>query len=146
MQSARWFRFTLNQLMAVIAFFAVLMAAAISERHITAPGSLSTFADPKYWLTTAVRFAGAGVCLYNLRLSWWMWLVLAGYIGPWLVGIATGLTIVVWNSAPNASFPVSVARVSWAANLVLQLVFVVGLAAAFRDIRRRIPDLEGPQE
>jgi hypothetical protein len=145
MSSPHWFRFTLNQLMAAIAFFAILMAAAISERHITAPGTLSAFAEPRYWLMTAVRFTGVGVCLYNLRLSRWMWLVLAGYIGPWLVGIATGLTIVVWYSAPNASFPVNVARVSWAASLVLHLVFVVGLAATFRDIGRRLSNLEGPQ-
>jgi hypothetical protein len=119
MSSPHWFRFTLGQLMAVTAFFAMRMAAAISERHLAGPGISSTFADPKYWLATGVRFAGVGVCLYNLRLSRGMWLVLVGYVGPWLSGLATGLTIAVWYSAPNATFPVNVARAGWAANHLL---------------------------
>src|SRR4051812_1426912 len=129
MSSPHGFRFTLAQMMAVTAFFAFLMAAAISDRwRDAAQGSVSSFADLKFLLATAVRFAGVGVCLYNLRLSRGMWLVLAGYIGPWLSGIATGLTIVLCYSNPKAPFPENVARVGWAASLVLSVGFVVGLA------------------
>ena len=49
----------------------------------------SRFADPKYWLMTAVRFGGVGVCLYNLRLSWWMRVVL---VMSWLAVIVPVLT------------------------------------------------------
>jgi hypothetical protein len=37
-----------------------------------------TFTDPRVLLSTAVFVAGAGVCLYDLRLSRGMWLVLVG--------------------------------------------------------------------
>ena len=139
------FRFTIGQWMAAIAFFAVLTAAAISERQITGSGAFSMFSDPRYLLATAIRFAGVGVCLYNLPLSRGMWLVIAGYLGPWLVGIATGLLIAGWYSAPNNLYPVLVARVGWAVSLLFSLVFVAGLAVTFRDIRRRLSNLEGFQ-
>ncbi len=146
MSSPHWFRFTLNQLMVVTAVFALLMAAAVSDKFDAATGTYSSFADPRYLLSTAVRFAGAGVCLYNLRLSRGMWLVLAGYLGPWLVGIAINMTIAIWYSAPNTPFPTNVARMGWAAIQVLHLIFVLGLALTFRDIRRRLSNFEVPQD
>jgi hypothetical protein len=139
MSSSDRLRFTLGQLMAFTAVFAFLLAAAISERWRDASiGPIGTLADPKFLCATAIRFAGVGVCLYHLRLSRGMWLVLIGYIGPWLAGIATGLTIAIWYSSPNVPFPHPVARVGWLATQLLSLVFVVGLATTFRDVRRRL--------
>lgn len=72
-------RFTLRQLMIVIAVSAVYFAAmtfGIAGEYMY----LVVF-------SYAVTLAGAGVLLYNVRLSGWMWVALAGYVGPVLIGI-----------------------------------------------------------
>jgi hypothetical protein len=127
------FRFTLGQSVAATAVIAILVSAALAEGRYDPP-----FTDPRFLLSTAVLPAGAGVCLYNLRLSRGMWLVLAGYVGPWVVGWATHLTFAVRSSALDSDFIAWVGRVGWLANEVLSLVFVAGLAVTFRDIRRQL--------
>src|SRR5687768_15937400 len=112
-------RFSLAQSMAVTAVVAVLFA--FSDRY----GS-SYWA--RFWVSTAVHFVGAGVCLYNLRLSRGMWLMLVGYLGPWFVDSAARLVFAVWSSRLTGIFLVNVGRVTWVANTAFSLLFVAGLA------------------
>jgi hypothetical protein len=133
-------RFTLGQSMAATAVIALLISAALAEGRYD-----PAFTDPRFLLSTFVLVVGAGVCLYNLRLSRGMWLVLVGYIGPRVVGWATQLTFAVRGSALDSDFIARVGRVAWLANSVLSLVFVAGLAVTFRDIRRRLPTSGGPR-
>ena len=50
--------------MAVTAYFAVLLAAGLVDVKYD-----SALINPKFLVSTAVEFAGVGVCLYNLRYS-----------------------------------------------------------------------------
>ncbi len=127
------FRFTLGQSMAATAVVAILISAALAEGHYDPP-----FADPRSLLSTAVLVAGVGVCLYNIRLSRGMWLVLIGYIGPSVVGCATHLTLSGRFAVLNSDFIARVYRVGWLANTVSSLALVTGLAVTFRDNRRRL--------
>jgi len=126
--------------MVATAVIALLISAALAEGRYDPP-----FTDPRFLLSSVVLVAGAGVCLYNLQLSRGMWLVLIGYIGPWVVRWATELTFAVRSPALNSDFIARVYRVGWLANTVLSLVLVAGLAVTFRDIRGRLATSGAPR-
>lgn len=124
-------RFTLRQLMIVIAVSAVYFAAmtfGIAGEYMY----LVVF-------SYAVTLAGAGVLLYNVRLSGWMWVALAGYVGPVLIGI---LMNVARATTPFSLDGRVLVTVHLALNGVFSLVFIVGLASTFRDITRRLTSRE----
>ncbi len=129
--------------MAVTALFAILLSAAISERVYTSgDASLGSFIDPKFLVGTAIRFAGVAVIIRNLRLSSGMWLVLIGYVGPWLVAVATSVIIALWLSDGNStSLVTSVVQVSWMASTFLAILLVIGLAITFREVREKLANL-----
>ena len=68
------FRFSIGQVMGVIALSALLMANAI----FVTQGNFTFYIV----LVAAILFAGLGVLLYNRRLSRWMWVWIAGQSGP----------------------------------------------------------------
>lgn len=128
-------RFTLRQLMIVVAVSAVYFAAMTS--------SLAGHYTYLFIISYATTLAGAGVLLFNVRLSGWMWVALAGFVGPMLLGILM--------SVAQATTPISLnghilVTVHVALNCVCSLVFVVGLAETFRDIRRRLTSREAPTD
>ena len=77
------FRFSIGQVMGVIALSALLMANAI----FISQGNFTFYTV----LIAAILFAGLGVLLYNRRLSRWMWVWIAGQSGPLLVMTLQGV-------------------------------------------------------
>ncbi len=125
------FRFTLGHLMVVIALSAVFFAA--TTLSLTGQyGYLVAF----HYLTSLV---GVLVLLYNVRLSGWMWLAFTGMAGPMLTGIALNVASATWPSFVGSNIYLTV---HLALNSVLSILFVLGLAMAFRDVRRRLTSRE----
>jgi hypothetical protein len=125
------FRFTLGQLMGVIAVSAVFLAAttlSISGHHTYL--SLLSF---------GVSLAGLAVLLYNVRLSGWMWVATVGYAGPLLLSIFMSLASV-WS--PGSLNGDLIMTLHLAPGSVFALLFVVGLAMTFRGVRRRLASRE----
>jgi hypothetical protein len=126
------FRFRLDQSMVFIAISALFMAATISSSH----------GNHIYLILPSVLAgcAGLGVLVYNLKLSGWMKVVIVGYFGPTLLGIAEGLVIMFLPTFfAGTLLPTAYLTT---VNLIVQgicsLFFVVGLAMTFRDIRRKL--------
>jgi hypothetical protein len=116
------FRFTLGQLMGVIALSALLMASAV----FASQGNFTFYS----LAVAAIECVGVGVLLYNRRLSRWIWALIAGHAGPllmWPVQVLSPLF-------PGFAF----FAVQTTLFLACSVLFVVGLAMTFRDIRRRL--------
>jgi hypothetical protein len=109
------FRFTLGQWQCVVAVLAVCFAALAFELA----GQYGYLMARSY----GVFIAGVGVLLYNVRLSRWMWVVIAGYAGPLLLGMLV----------PLASMQIA-----------FSLLYVLGLAVTLRDVRRGLEGCENP--
>jgi hypothetical protein len=125
------FRFTLGQLMAFIAVSAVFLAAAT----YSIAGNHNFLIALSYFIS----FALFGVLLYNIRLSGWMWVAIVGEIGRPLFFIAVSLGATTWPGAVSGTMLVTVHLF---VNNVFSLVFIVGLAMTFRDVRRRLTSRE----
>jgi hypothetical protein len=121
------FHFTIGQLMGVVALSAVLFAAT----------SLSVAGQFMYLVAFdyAVALVGAGVLLYNVRLSPWMWVAFTGYAVPMLTGILVSFASAMM---PSPLF----STVHFALNGVFSILFVLGLAMTFRDVRRSLAGRE----
>jgi hypothetical protein len=117
------FRFSIGQVMGLIAVSALLIANAIFINQ----GNF-TFHSV---LISAILLAGVGVLLYNRRLSPWMRVWIAGQSGPLLVMILKAL------QSPLVSSYNFVA-ISLSFYLVCSLLTVVGFAMSLRDIRRKL--------
>jgi hypothetical protein len=124
-------RFTLGQLMVVIAGSAVFFAAA-------------TFSlTGQYMYLVAFSYltslAGVVVLLYNVRFSGWMWFALAGWAGPMLSS-----TLLNFASAMSPSVAAGhiFLTVHLALNSLFSILVVLGLAITFRDLRRRLASRE----
>lgn len=120
-----------GRLMAVVAVSGVFLAAlaySLTGEHLIILTS-------SYLLS----YAGVLVLLYNFRLSGWLWVAAVGYAGPPLFGLALSIASTMWPSLPG----VTIVAVHFFLNGTFSLLFVVGLAMAFRDIRRRLADREG---
>jgi hypothetical protein len=117
------FRFSIGQVMGLIAVSALLMANAIFMTQ-------GSFAFESV-LSAAILFAGLGVLLYNRRLSRWMWVWIAGQSGPLLVMPVPALLSPLFSSYTFVAIQLSL-------YLVCSLVTIVGFAMTLRDIRRKL--------
>lgn len=123
------FRFTLGQLMIVIAVSAVLFAAtglSLEGQHV-----------PIGILSHLVGLAGLAVLLYYVRLSPWMWLALAGGFGSRSSHLVFSLAGSLLMSRYGPAVMITTQLASGAA---FTLIFFVGLAMTFRDVGRRMRD------
>ena len=125
------FRFSIGQLMGLIALSALLIANAV----FVSQGNF-TFHTV---LIAAILFAGIAVLFYNRRLSQWMWVWIAGQSGPLLVMPVGSLL------SPQFSNYAFVA-IQMSLYLVCSLLTVVGFAMTFRDIRRKLAIYENAPE
>lgn len=121
------FRFSIGQVMGLIAISALLMANAIFMNQ----GHFGFHA----LLVAAILVAGLAVLLYNRRLSRWIWVWIAGQSGPLL------LMTLQWLLSPLYANYNSVA-IQMSLYLVCSLLTVVGFAMTFRDIRRKLASHE----
>jgi hypothetical protein len=117
------FRFSIGQVMGLIALSALIMANAI----FVTQGSFTFYTV----LSAAVLFAGLGVLLYNRRLSRWMWVWITGQSGPLLVMTVGALLSPLFSNYTFVAIQMSL-------YLVCSLLTVVGFAMTLRDIRRRL--------
>ena len=117
------FRFSIGQVMGVIALSALLMANALFMNH----GHFGFHA----LLVAAILVAGLAVLLYNRRLSRWMWVWIAGQSGPLLVMTLQWLLSPLYANYNYVAIHISL-------YLVCSLFTVVGFAMTFRDIRRKL--------
>jgi hypothetical protein len=109
------FRFTLGQWQGFVAVLAVCLAAVAFEVR------------GEYGFVTALSYgasiASMGVLLFNVRLSPWIWVMLAGSVAPRLLFMLTHLASL---------------------GIACSLLYVLGLAMMFRDMRRRLEGRENP--
>jgi hypothetical protein len=125
------FRFSIGQLMGLIALSALLIANAV----FVSQGNF-TFHTV---LIAAILFAEVGVLLYNRRLSQWMWVWIAGQSGPLL------MIPLQWLLSPPVS-NYNTAAIVLSLNLGCSLLTIVGFAMTFRDIRRKLAIYENAPE
>lgn len=122
------FRFSLGQLMGVIALSALLTANAI----FISRGKF-TFLS---LIGVALSCAWIGVLFYNRRLSGWIWVWIAGVAGPqlWLAGSALVLVLRDLPYYSNNYFQ----AIQVTMGLFCSLVSLLGFAMTLRDIRRML--------
>jgi hypothetical protein len=122
------FRFSLGQLMVLIAISALLTANAIfiSRANFTFTSLISA----------GLSCAGMGVLFYNRRLSGWIWVWIAGQVWPLIWLAAEALTFVL-RLSPYYSNPTPLA-IPLTLGLVCSLLNLLGFAMTLRDIRRRL--------
>jgi hypothetical protein len=125
MASSHKIRYKLGQLMGIIALTAILLAAM--------PKDVGGAQWILQLIARMIALAGVSVLVYNIRLSGWIWVAVVGYAGPMLILIFDLPRLSVWRSA-------QVLTVSSALHDIFSLLFVVGLALAFRDVRRELND------
>jgi hypothetical protein len=134
MEFRYWFRFTLGQVMVLIAVSAFFLAAAIFSSR----GQYFNLA----LLHAIVGCVGLGVFLYNRRLSKWMWAVIVGYVGPtpldFTVQLFTNLTS---QNSYNLYLIINTIE-----HTLFSIIFVAGIAMTFRDIRERFANAESERE
>jgi hypothetical protein len=131
MESPYGFRFTLGQLMGVIAVTAVFLAATIFSIN-----GQNIYLALLYHI---IALSAIGVFLYNIRLSRWMWIVIVGYAGPIFWGIIMSVMYAVWPALIPDAFMMTA---SFTPKSVFSLLFVVGLAMTFQDVRRTLTSRE----
>jgi hypothetical protein len=126
------FRFSLGQLMVLIAVSALLTANAIfiSRGNFTFISLISA----------GLSFAGLGVLFYNRRLSAWIWVWMAGEVGPllWWAGQAVAFVL---RPSPYYSNKTYLA-IQTTLSLVCALLALLGFAMTLRDIRQRLATYE----
>lgn len=123
MASSHKIRYSLGQLMCAIALMAILLAAM--------PKNIGGAQSILLLIARMIALAGVGVLVYNVRLSRWIWVAAVGYAGPMLILVFDLPKLSEWRSA-------RVLTVLYALNDMFSLLFVVGLALAFRDVRREL--------
>jgi hypothetical protein len=122
------FRFSLGQLMVLIALSALVTANAI----FVSQGNFTFFA----LIGACIGCAGLGVLFYNRRLSGWIWVWMAGQAGPlfWLAGEAVAVLQIPTTYYSNNTH----LAIQTTLALVCSLLTLLGFAMTFRDIRRRL--------
>ena len=122
------FRFSIGQLMGLIAVSALLTANVI----FISQGNFTFF----QLIGAGLSCAGMGVLFYNRRLSGWIWVWIAGQAGSLLWWAVQAMTIVLLPR-PNYSGNTSLA-IQTTVSLVFSLLTLLGFAMTLRDIRRRL--------
>jgi hypothetical protein len=122
-------RFTLGQLIAVVAAAAVLLTAAT----FGIKGQRIYLLSIQY----CIHLAFIIILLINVRISEWMWLLVASYACRAVWGIALNLM-----PPMRASYFNMVTTTYSTLDSVFSLLFVVGLAMVFRDVRLSPTDRE----
>ena len=123
------FRFSLGQLMGLIAVSALLTANAI----FISRGNFAFIALSGVVLSCA----GMGVLFYNRRLSGWIWVWMAGLAGPllWWAGQA----MIAFVLLPSSQYSTNTyLATNTTLNVVCSLLTLFGFAMTLRDIRRRL--------
>jgi hypothetical protein len=123
------FRFSIGQVMGLIAFSALVMANAVfvAQRDFTFYSVLSA----------AMQLAGLGVLYYNRRLSRWIWVWIAGESGPLLMIAVQALLTPRFSSDTFLTIYMSL-------YLGCSLLTLVGFAMTLRELRRRLALYENP--
>ena len=115
MSSPHRFRLTIGQWMGFVGILGVCLADIALE------------VKGKNWELRALSYPTVivvpCVLLYNVRLSRWLWMAIAGYVGPLL--------------SPVFFHSLSV-------DVTCTLLYALALAMAFRDVRRRLEGRENP--
>jgi hypothetical protein len=119
------FRFSIGQLMGVIALSALLTANAIFI-------SRGTFAFIS-WISAGLSCAGLGVLFYNRRFSGWIWVWIAGQSGPLLLWGFQVVLLPPPHYSNNTFLAIQITL-----SLACSLITLFGFAMTFRDIRRRL--------
>ncbi len=128
------FRFSLGQLMGVIAISALLTANAIFSSR----GSFTFFS----LIGAGLSCAGIGVLFYNRRLSGWIWVWMAGHAGPlvWWAAMAMAFVLRPSSYYSNDIF----LAIQTTLSLACSLLALLGFAMTLRDLRRRLAiDIDG---
>ena len=122
------FRFSLGQLMGVIAISALLTANAI----FISRGNFTFYS----LIVAGLSCAGLGVLFYYRRLSGWIWVWIAGLAGPLLLWGFQAMTFVLLPSPyySNNTF----LAIQTTLSLGCSLLTLWGFAMTLRDIRRRL--------
>jgi hypothetical protein len=122
------FRFSIGQLMGLIAVSALLTANAI----FISRGNFTFYS----LIGAGLSCAGLGVLFYNRRLSTWIWVWIAGLAGPLLLWGFQAMTFVLLPSQnySNNNYVAIQLNLSSACSLLTLL----GFAMTLRDIRRRL--------
>ena len=89
------------------------------------------------WLGWIVMVVGLVVCAMNLRLSRWIWLIMAGQAGHLAVGLAYRFLLDPLRLS-DRSFSFVIALSSNLLNVIFSAFIVAGLAGMFHDLRANI--------
>ncbi len=122
------FRFSLGQLMGVIALSALLTANAI----FISRGNFKFL----FLISAGLSCAGIGVLFYNRRLSGWIWVWIVGQAGPLLLW---GFQVLASVLLPSPNYPNNTfLAIELTLNLACSFLTLFGFAMTLRDIRRRL--------
>ena len=129
------FRFTLGQLMGLVAIVALLMANA----------SFITHGNYRFTslISTAIECAVLGVLIYHRRLSAWIWVSIIGQGGQLLWLLMATLQGVLLSS-PLYSDNIFLA-IQLTVSLLASLLFVLGFAMTLQDLGRRLAIYENAE-
>lgn len=104
---------------------------------------VSVLQEGQPWLLLILMFVGAGVCLYNQRLSAPMWLMALGFLGLGGVGVWHRVVFFLLRRGSLGSPQVELLfLVSGIGSLFAWLVLLVGLALVLSDVRHRLASYE----
>jgi hypothetical protein len=122
------FRFSLGQLMGVIAISALLTANAI----FISRGNFTFYS----LISAGLSCVGLGVLFYNRRLSGWIWVWIAGQAGSllWWAGQSLGWALLPSPRHSNNTY----LAIQLTVNSAFSVLTVLGVAMTLRDIRRRL--------
>ena len=122
------FRFSIGQLMGLIAISALLTANAI----FISRGNFTFFS----LIGAGLSCAGLGVLFYNRRLSRWIWVWIAGQFGPLLWWAGQAMAFVLLPSLQYSNF--TYLAIQTTLSVACSLLTILGFAMTLRDIRRRL--------
>jgi hypothetical protein len=123
------FRFSLGQLMGLIALSALLTANAI----LVSRGNFAFLS----LMNLGLSCAGLGVLFHNRRISRWIWVWIAGQALPFLPlagGVLAFVLLRPWPYFVNNTFQ----AIQTTLGLGSSLLTLLGFAMTLRDIRRRL--------
>jgi hypothetical protein len=122
------FRFSIVQVMGLIALSALIMANAI----FMGQGNFAFNAV----INAAIAVAGLGVLLSNRRLSQWTWVWIAGQSEALLLMIVPVLLGPLYTGSFASGY--ASAAIILSLGLICSLLTIVGFAMTLRDIRRKL--------